>query len=164
PPRDGGLRSRRLVQDARAARRSRAAGGSLRFGGGAVPAARRLRDPAGGRARLGGAVPPRGDALGTALFAQHRFDLTRRRDYVIDVARQRAGLLGGTGEIIEGHRHTRGAEAQQVEPHILHCQHARLELVRDELTLGQEIRDRLALALEQAYLSIPFRAGPLMLG
>src|SRR3989449_701122 len=57
-------------------------------------------------------------------------------------------------------RHPRGAKAQQVEPDVLHRQHARLELVRDQLTPGQEIRECLALALEQGHLTIPFRIVP----
>src|SRR2546422_1691594 len=44
----------------------------------------------------------------------------------------------GPGEIVEGHRHTRGAKAKQVEPDVLHRQHARLELVRDQLTRSEE--------------------------
>src|SRR5256885_5508278 len=34
--------------------------------------------------------PPRGDALGASLLAQHVFDLTGRRDDVVDVAGQRS--------------------------------------------------------------------------
>src|SRR5207253_2208922 len=153
-------RAERLVPDSRAGRGARAARGSLRCRGGAVPGAGRIWNRAGGRTRLARAVPPRGDALGASLLAQHVFDLTGRRDDVVDVAGQRTGLLCGAGEIVEGRRHTRGAKAQQVEPDVLHRQHARLELVRDQLTPGQEIRECLALALEQGHLTIPFRIVP----
>src|SRR5439155_14514 len=117
---------------------------------------------AGGRARAGRALPAWRDALSAGLLAQHRFDFACRGDHVVHVPRQRTGLLGGASEIVERHGHSRGSEPQQVEPDVLHRQHARLQLVRDELPPREEIRERLALALQQTHLSIPFRAVPLM--
>src|SRR5206468_1117523 len=93
PARRSSRRSERLVPDSRAARGGCAARRSLRCRGGAVPGAGRIWNRAGGRTRVDRALPPRGDALGASLLAQHVFDLTGRRDDVVDVAGQRTGLL-----------------------------------------------------------------------
>ena len=109
-------------------------------------------------------MPQRGEALGAPLLSQGRLDFTGSRDRMVHVARQGAGLLRGAREVVERRRHARGPEAQQVEPDVLHRQHTRLELIGHELPPGQQIREGLSLALEQADLSVPLRAVALALG
>jgi len=77
------------------------------------------------------------------LLAQHVLDLTRRRDYVVDVARQRraccvARVRSSRATATPAERGGAGRTGR------LHRQHARLELVRDQLTPWSGICERCA--------------------
>src|SRR5439155_1284289 len=87
---------------------------------------------------------------GLAALAQRLLDLSGGGDHVVHVARQGTRLLRGAREVVQRHRHAGRAQAQQVEPHVLHRQHARLQLVRHQLAPGEQVGERLALAVEQA--------------
>src|SRR5207237_219044 len=132
--------------------------------GDAVPRGGRVRHRRRRRARAPAALPAGRDELGARLLAQGLLDLSRRRDHVVHVARQRARLLGGARQVVQRHRHAGRAQSQQVEPDVLHGQDARLQLVPHQLAPGEQVGQRLALAVEQTHLPVALDPVRLALG
>src|SRR5438876_6254501 len=111
---------------------------TLRRGPGPLPAGRR-------RGRCGRST-------------EHIADLARGRDRVIDVSGERACLLRRIRQIAEHRCNPGRSQAQEIEPHVLHRQHTRLDLFLDSPAPRQQITQRLALPLEQADLTFPLRS------
>src|SRR3989442_941291 len=102
-----------------------------------------------------------GAVVQRSLVAQGLADLPGGGDGVIDVARQGAGLLRRVRQVVQHRRHACRPQPQQVEPHGLHGEHARLDLVFDQLPPGEQVGERLALPLEE--IELPLALGALRL-
>ena len=87
--------------------------------------------------------------VSTARRAHRLADFAGGGDRVVDVPGQCLGLLGGLGQVAEHRGDAGGAEPQEIEPHVLHGEHAGLEMARHLSPAAAQVDDRLALALKQ---------------